>query len=249
MHDFQGKVAVITGGGSGIGLAIAEKIHKAGAKIVLFGRNKKKLEHAKMHLSHAHCVAGDVTKIKDLDMLFEETKKVFGNVDVLVANAGVGSVKHISEVDETFFDWIVDINFKGLYFTVQRSLPFLNEGASVILISSTGSRIGWPAHSVYSSTKAAVSYLAHSFSAELIKRGIRVNALSPGYTETPRLEKIPAEMLNSIPSYIPIGRVAKPDEIANAACFLASSKSSYFVGADIVADGGLRASFPFQKPN
>lgn len=246
MKDLKDKVAVITGGGSGIGLAIAEKLNQAGAKIVLFGRNKQKLEQAKMRLSHAHCIAGDVTKIQDLDTLFAETKKVFGTVDVLVASAGVAEVKHVSEVDEAFFDWIVDINYKGLFFTVQRSLPFLNSGASVILISSAAAHIGWPAHSVYSSTKAAVSYLARSLSGDLVDRGIRVNALSPGFTATPMLADIPSEVVEAVNGCIPIGRFAKPKEIANGAYFLASSQSSYITGAEIVVDGGLSSSYPFK---
>ncbi len=247
MENLNDKVAVITGGGSGIGKAVAKKLNEKGVKIVLFGRDTKKLEQTKSELDRAHCIAGDVTKIKDLDTLFEETKKVFGNVDILVANAGVGQTRHVSEVDEAFFDWIVSINYKGLFFTVQRSLPFLNEGASVILVSSAATRIGWPAHSVYSSTKAAVSYLARSLSGDLIGRGIRVNAISPGFTATPMLKEMPSDRAESINSCIPIGRFANPEEIANAACFLASPQSSYIVGADLLVDGGLSSSFPLEK--
>lgn len=237
-NEFEGMVAVITGGGSGIGEAIAKKLAAGGAYVMVFGRDRKKLEAlASKNISF---VEGDVRNINDLDRLYNEIQKKWGRIDLLFANAGVGKVCHVSEVNEAIFDEIVNTNYKGLYFTVQRSLPFLKEGAAVVLISSVAAHITWPMHSVYSSAKAAVSYLAKSFSSDLMERGIRVNALSPGFIDTPMNAKIPPENREKITSkYIPAKRMATSEEAADAALFLASPRSQYIIGADLIIDGGL----------
>ena len=241
MKDFQNKVVVVTGGAKGIGKAIAEKFNNEGAKLVIFGRDAARLEIEKKSLNHALAVQGDVRNIADLDRLYAETVKHFGKIDVLVANAGVASRRTIDEVDEAYFDEVMDINLKGVYFTVQRAVPCLNENASVILISSIAAHFGWPGHSVYSAAKAAVSMLARNFSADLIGRKIRVNAISPGYTNTPIFDNVKESVPNYLEEFskeIPAGRFAEPEEIAEAAAFLSSSKAAYIVGTDLVVGGG-----------
>ncbi|MFI4957474.1 MAG: SDR family NAD(P)-dependent oxidoreductase [Gammaproteobacteria bacterium] len=237
MSEFSNMVVVVTGGSSGIGKSIAEVFYKAGAHVVIFGRDLNKLEEMKRALPKILTVSGDVRKICDLDHLYAETQKVFGKIDVLVANAGVAALRKVDDVDEEFFDNIVDIIYKGAYFTVQRAVTHLKEGASVILISSMGCHVGMASHSVYCSAKAAVSMLARNFAADLIDRNIRVNAISPGFTDTPIFDS--ADAVAELSKTIPIKRFANPNEIADVVYFLASSKGAYFVGADLVIDGGV----------
>jgi len=236
MSSFTGKVVVITGGNTGIGQSIAEKFNREGAKCALFARDEQKLDQAHKTLARSIAIAGDVRKISDLDRLFHATHKALGKIDVLVANAGIASRRHISEVDEQYFDEMVDINFKGVYFTVQRALPFLNDHASIVLISSMACHGGWPTHSVYSASKAAVSMLARTLSADLIDRGIRVNAISPGFTAT---NMYPKSFMDEYKSRIPTGEFAKPSEIADAVAFLSSASAASTVGIDWVIDGGF----------
>ncbi|MBS0625269.1 MAG: SDR family oxidoreductase [Verrucomicrobia bacterium] len=232
MNELQGKVGVVTGGSSGIGLAIAQRLHRHGAKISIFSRN------ANRAASHAAlAVSGDVTKISDLDHLYRETKNKLGMIDILIANAGIAETRHVSEVDEKFFDETVNTNYKGLYFTIQRSLPFLNPGASIVIISSAVAHMTWPEHSVYASTKAAASSLTKSFASDLIGRKIRVNALSPGFVATPMFDGTPADVMEKFHSNIPIRRFATPEEIADGAYLLCTCQA--MTGSDLVIDGGL----------
>ena len=248
MNEFFNKVVVITGGNSGIGEAIASKFNEHEAKIVIFDRaDQKKLEAQCQKLQQAIFVQGDVRNISDIEKLYKETEKAFGKIDVLIASAGIAGKRIVDEVDEDFFDDIVDTNFKGVYFTIQRAIPHLKKGSSVILISSAARLAGFRNDSVYSSTKAAISTLARNFAADLIKREIRVNAISPGYTDTPIFDKVKIhspQKIQEFESTIPVGRFAYPAEIAEAALFLASIKSSYVVGADLVIDGGASAISP-----
>ena len=241
-----GKVAVITGGNSGIGLAIAQEFTRQGANVVIFGRNAQTLDEAIGHIGNGTlAVQGDVTKLADLDRLYQETTAHFGKIDILVANAGIAKPAPLEFTDEALFDLTSDVNFKGAFFTVQKAVPYLNEGASVILTTSAGNVKGLPNFSVYVATKAAVRSLARSFSAELLPRGIRVNALSPGPIETPIFGRmgLPQEAVDGIAEQIgemtPIKRFGQPEEMAKAALFLASSDSSYVVGSELVADGGM----------
>lgn len=243
MTEFANKVVVITGGSSGIGEAIAKQFNHAGAKVVIFGRDLDKLNAVKNLFNEAIAVKGDVSNLSDLDHLFQETHKAFGKIDVLIANAGVASRRSVADVDEAFFDEIVDINFKGVYFTVQRSIEYLNVGAAVVLMSTAGCHFGWPSHSVYCAAKAAVSMLARNFSADLIGRNIRVNAISPGYVKTPIWGQVDTTQFNGD---VPMNRFATTAEIADAALFLCSSKAAYIVGIDLVVDGGL-TSFKTQS--
>lgn len=245
MSEFKNKVVVVTGGNSGIGEAIAKKFNQLGARVVIFGRDQKKLDAVvKQELPGAIAVQGDVKRIADLDKLFATTEHEFGKIDVLIANAGVSSRRIIDEVDEKFFDEIVDTNYKGVYFTVQRAVSRLNLGASVILISSAACHNGWHSHSVYSSAKAAVSMLARNFSADLIGRGIRVNAISPGMTETPIFDtwrQSNPNITEELAKEIPMKRFADPSEIASAAAYLSSKEGSFIVGIDLVIDGGINS--------
>ncbi len=242
----QGKVAVVTGGNSGIGLAIAREFAEQGADVVVFGRNAETLDEAVQSIGNGTLgVQGDVTRLDDLDRLYQETVARFGKIDILVANAGIARPAPLDLTDEALFDLTSDINFKGAFFTVQKAVPHLNDGASIILVTSAGNVKGLPNFSVYVATKAAVRSLARSFSAELLPRGIRVNALSPGPIETPIFGRmgLPEEAIEGIAAkmteMLPIKRFGKPEEMAKAALFLASSDSSYVVGAELVADGGM----------
>ena len=242
----QGKVAVVTGGNSGIGLAIAREFTEQGANVVIFGRNAETLNVAARTIGNGTLgVQGDVTRLADLDRLFQETVARFGKIDILVANAGIAQPAPLDLTDEALFDRTSDVNFKGAFFTVQKAVPHLNEGASIILVTSAGNVKGMPEFSVYVATKAAVRSLTRSFAAALLPQGIRVNALSPGPIETPIFGRmgLPQEAMDGIASQIadmtPIKRFGQPEEMAKAALFLASSDSSYVVGTELVADGGM----------
>ncbi|MGL6291727.1 MAG: SDR family oxidoreductase [Silanimonas sp.] len=245
MRKLENKVAVITGGNSGIGLATAKAFIDAGAKVALFGRDATTLHAAAETLgANAIAVQGDVTRRDDLERLYKTTTQRFGKVDVVFANAGVAEFVPLDQVDDAHYAKVMDINVKGVLLTVQAALPVLNDGASIILTTSGVNKIGMPGSSVYSATKAAVRSFARTFSAELVGRGIRVNALSPGYTETPifgRLgmteEQIQALAANAI-AEVPLKRFAQPSEMASVAVFLASNDSSFVVGAEIDVDGG-----------
>ncbi|MCH9627130.1 MAG: Glucose 1-dehydrogenase 1 [Chlamydiales bacterium] len=242
MGECEDKVVVVTGGSSGIGKAIATKFNVEGAKVAIFGRNQEKLDTTLRSLDRSIAVQGDVGSVTDLDNLFKTTQDQLGSIDTLIVNAGIAEKRHISEVDEAFFDAIIKTNYKGAFFTAQRSLPFLNSPASILFISSIACHSGWPSHSVYSSSKAAVSMLARSFSCDLIKQGVRVNAISPGYTDTPLFDSLKEnqpEAMQEREQKIPVRRFAQPNEIAEAAFFLSSVRAGYIAGVDLVVDGGV----------
>jgi NAD(P)-dependent dehydrogenase (short-subunit alcohol dehydrogenase family) len=242
------KVCVITGGNSGIGLAIAREFIANGARVVLFGRSRATLERAAAELGTAAiAVQGDVQKLADLERLYAETAAAFGPVDIVAANAGIAKFAPVAVLPEALFDELSGILFKGVFFTVQKALPYMRDGGSIILVGSADSdkqgRIGT---SIYSAAKAAVRSLARSFSVELLPRRIRVNCLSPGMTETPIISReggmpgvTPEELADIITQDIPLRRRGRPEEMAKAALFLASGDSSYCLGMEIVADGGL----------
>ena len=246
MKTLEGKVAVITGGSSGIGLATAKLFQQVGAKVAISGRNQKSLDAAIKELgSGALAVRSDVSKLSDLDTLFEAVTKKFGRIDVLFANAGIAKFAPVGDVSEEAYDETIDINVKGVFFTVQKAIPFLNDNASVILNTSFVNQAGVPTTSIYAASKAAVRSLARSISAELATRGIRVNAVSPGPIATPIYEKLglPKEAVEAfaanIVSQVPLKRFGKPEEVAQTALFLASSASSYVTGVELNVDGGL----------
>jgi NAD(P)-dependent dehydrogenase (short-subunit alcohol dehydrogenase family) len=241
-----GKVAVVTGGNSGIGLAVAKRFVSEGAFVYITGRRQAELDAAVEVIGeNATGVRSDVTDLADLDALYDVVKERSGRIDVLMANAGGGSgAAPLGAITEEQVDNTLAINVKGVLFTVQKALPLLGTGASVILTGSTTSITGGPYISVYSAAKAAVRNFARSWIIDLKGRGIRINVLSPGPTETPGLLGLAPpeghmEFLENFASHIPLARVGEPDEIAKAAVFLASDASSFVNGAELFVDGGL----------
>jgi NAD(P)-dependent dehydrogenase (short-subunit alcohol dehydrogenase family) len=239
------RTAVVTGGSSGIGLAIAQEFVAEGARVAIFGRDGSALDTAATALGPAAlAVQGDVTRLADLERLFREANSRFGRIDVVVANAGIAPLTPIDGTDEATFDRLSDTNFKGTFFTVQKALPYLKSGASVILVSSALGQLGVPDHAVYGATKAAIRALGRSLCAALLPRGIRVNVLSPGPVATPIFDKmgLPQEVLDNrdavLLADVPIKRFGQPREIARAAVFLASADSTFMAGSELVADGG-----------
>jgi NAD(P)-dependent dehydrogenase (short-subunit alcohol dehydrogenase family) len=247
MDKLKNKVAVITGGSSGIGFATAREFVANGAKVVIFARGKEGLDKASNELG-PNCLAvqGDVSVLSDLDRLFAETRARFGGIDILHINAALVKLSPIGTTTEAFFNEMMNVNFKGAYFSLQKAIPYLNNNASVILTTSYFNGVGFGGSSLLSASKAALRSLARVASAELLDRGIRVNAISPGAIETPVWGKIglPADVLKAageaITNQIPLKRFGQPQEIAKTVLFLASEDSSYIVGHEICVDGGLR---------
>lgn len=249
MSKLENKVAVITGGNSGIGFGIAAAFRNEGAVGTITGRNEATLGKATDALGSGFIsVQGDVTNMDDLENIFSKTTDTFGKIDVLVANAG-GIVDGIPmaaihDVTEEHYDRYMDLNLKSAYFTVQKSLPYLNDGASIILIGSSAAHRASPGMTIYGAAKAAILSLAKGLSLDLLTRKIRVNALSPGSIDTPVFGKIvPPEQLEQLKQIwidiTPVGRQGLPSDIGNAAVFLASDDSAFVVGTEILADGGL----------
>ena len=245
MQPFNNKVAVVTGGSSGIGKAISQHFDEQGAKVALFARDEQKLQQTASKLKNPSLtVSGDITNISDIEKLYQSVQGKFGKIDILVASAGIAARRPLGDTDEALYDAVMNTNLKGVYFTVQRALPYLNDGASIILISSMAARAGWRDISIYSAAKAGVSMLAKSFSADLVHRGIRVNAISPGFTDTPIFTD--RKRLEDVSKSVPLGRCAKPEEIAKAAAFLSSEAGAYIIGVDLLIDGG-RSSLDLAK--
>lgn len=244
MGRLQGKIAVITGGNSGIGLATAKRFVAEGAEVFITGRRQEELDRAVESIgAEVTAVQGDVSRLDDLDRLFETVRKKSGRIDILFANAGLGTFAPLGAIDEASFDQIFNVNVKGTLFTVQKALPLMQTGGSIILTGSTTGSMGTAAFSVYSATKAAIRNFARSWALDLKGSGIRVNVLSPGATETPGLKGLvtPAEeaaLLEGLAAQIPMGRVANSEEIAAVALFLASEDSSFMTGSEVFADGG-----------
>lgn len=242
----KGKVAVVTGGNSGIGLATAKTFLEQGAKVIITARSKDTFAKAKAEYgNHFDVIQTDISKVEDLNRLFSEVKSKYGGIDVLFANAGVALFKPTTEVDTDFFDNQFNTNVRGLYFTVAKALPLMKDGSSVILNASVVSVKGIAGASVYSATKAAVRSFARSWTAEIPVSKVRFNVLSPGPIETPIYGKMgmaPADVTafgEHMMTQVPAKRFGSAQEMANIALFLASSDSSYIAGADIMADGGF----------
>jgi NAD(P)-dependent dehydrogenase (short-subunit alcohol dehydrogenase family) len=241
-----GKIAVVTGGTTGIGLATANRFAAEGARVFITGRHQAELDKAVAAIGGtAIGVLADSTKMTDLDRLYARVKTASGEIDILFANAGGGSNLPLGSITEEQYDDTFGRNVKGVLFTVQKALPLLVDGASVILTGSTASIVAMPAFSVYGASKAAVRSFARHWTLDLKGRRIRVNVLSPGPTKTPGLLALAGDdraaqrsMLHQMASELPLGRIADPDEIATAALFLASDESSFVTGAELFADGG-----------
>jgi NAD(P)-dependent dehydrogenase (short-subunit alcohol dehydrogenase family) len=242
----DGKVALVTGGNSGIGLATATAFVDEGAYVFITGRRAPELAAAVKQIGkNITGVQGDVSNLADLDRLFSQIKREKGRLDVVFANAGVARYAPLGTITEEFYDAIFDVNVKGVLFTVQKALPLLADGASIILNASIVGSKGFAANSVYSATKAAVRSFARTWTTDLKDRRIRVNAVSPGATDTPGLSELlvssPAgqQRAKMISSSVPLGRLGTPDEIAKAVVFLASDDSSFITGTELFVDGGF----------
>jgi len=242
----EGKIALITGGSSGIGLATAKRFVEEGAFVFITGRREAELDAAVKAIGkNVKAIKGDVSKLDDLDRIFSAIKNDKGRLDVVFANAGIVKYAVRGEISEEFYDAIFDINVKGMLFTVQKALPLLPDGAAVILASSVVGSKGLGANSVYAATKAVARSFARTWTTDLKQRRIRVNALSPGSIATPGLNGLLAsspageQRRKTIDAITPLGRLGRPDEIAAAAVFLASDEASYVAGAELFADGGL----------
>lgn len=238
MGKLQGKVAVITGGTTGIGFASAKLFVKEGAYVFITGRRQKELDAAVKAIgSNVTGVQGDIAKPADLDHLYERVRKL-GRIDVLFANAGIGEFVPLEDITEEHFDRTFNINVRGTLFTVQKALPLLNDGASIILTGSVAGVKGTPAFGVYAASKAAVRSLVRTWTSELKHRRIRSNVVSPGPVRTPILDLQPPEAVARIVSTVPMGRMGEADEVAKAALFLASDDSSFVTGVELFVDGG-----------
>jgi NAD(P)-dependent dehydrogenase (short-subunit alcohol dehydrogenase family) len=234
----QGKVTVITGGTTGIGLATAKLFVKEGAYVFITGRRQKELDEAVKAIGiNVTGIQGDVAKLADLDRLYEAVEKK-GRIDVVFANAGVAEFAPMGKITEEHFDRLFDINVKGTLFTVQKALPLMNEGGSIVVNGSVASAKGTPAFGVYGATKAALRSFVRTWTSDLKDRHIRSNVVSPGPTDTPAIDGQPAEAIARIVSTIPMGRMGEPDEIAKAVLFLASDDSSFVTGIELFVDGG-----------
>ena len=247
MKRLEGKVAVVTGGNSGIGLATARRLREEGARVAISGRNVKTLQEAvKMIGDDALAVQTDVANPGELDKLYASVSQKLGKIDVLFVNAGIYKFAPLAATSEDLYDELFDINTRGVYFTIQKAVPLLNDGASIIVNTSVAGEIGLPNGTVYAATKSALRSFTRSIAAELVDRGIRVNAVSPGPIETPAgfartglSKEAIDEMVKNIVNQVPMKRIGKPEEIAGAVAFLASQDASFITGAEITVDGGL----------
>jgi NAD(P)-dependent dehydrogenase (short-subunit alcohol dehydrogenase family) len=246
MGKLEGKIALVTGGNSGIGLATAKQFVNEGAYVFITGRRDAELATAVKQIGkNVTGIQGDVSNLGDLDRLFAQIKREKNKLDIVFANAGVAKYAPIGSISEDLYDSIFNVNVKGLLFTVQKALPLMPDGASIILNASIVASKGLPANSVYSATKAAVRSFARTWTTDLKARRIRVNAVSPGGTDAPGLSDLLGssdfgkQRLQMLSSTVPLGRLGTPDEIAKAVVFLASDDASYITGTELFVDGGL----------
>jgi NAD(P)-dependent dehydrogenase (short-subunit alcohol dehydrogenase family) len=246
MNAFTNKVAVITGGNSGIGLAAAQEFRRRGAKVVISGRDEKTLAEAAASLGgDTLAVRAGVSRLGDLDILFARTRERFGAIDVLFVNAGVAKFAPVEQTTEALHDEILDINFKGAFFTVQKALPLLKDGGAIVLNTSVVDRKGMPAWGVYAASKAALRSLTRTLAAELLGRRIRVNAVAPGFTWTPifgRKEvsvEAAKQTADGFAALAPMKRLGEAEEVARGVAFLASDEASFITGVELNIDGGL----------
>ena len=245
-NKFTGKIAVITGGSTGMGLSTAKRFVREGMDhVFITGRRKDALDAAVDEIGrNVTAVQGDVANLSDIDRLYDTVKRHGRKIDVIFANAGVAKLAQFGSVDEKFFDFHFDANVKGMFFTVEKGLPHMNDGGTIILTGSIAAIKGFPAMSVYSATKAAVRSFARTWTNDLRERRIRVNTLSPGHIDTPIMESLqqgeaPERMKEEFARNVPLGRMGDPDEIAKAVSFLASDEASYVSGVELYVDGGV----------
>lgn len=246
MGKLEAKIALVTGGNSGIGLATAKQFVSEGAHVFITGRRAAELDAAATEIgSNLTAVQGDASNLDDLDRLFAQIKREKGKLDIVFANAGAAKYAPLGSITEELYDSIFNINVKGLLFTVQKALPLMSDGGAIVLNASIVASKGFAANSVYSATKAAVRSFARTWTTDLKDRRIRVNAVSPGTIDTPGLRDLLAssavgeERKKIISTAVPVGRFGRPEEIAKAVVFLASDDASYITGAELFVDGGL----------
>lgn len=245
MKRFKDKVVVITGGSEGIGLATAKAFAAEGAKVYVTGRRQERLDEAVNEIGGATVgIQGDVGNLSDLDRLYERINRDHGKVDVVFANAGISETVVLGEIDEEHFDRVFGANVKGMVFSVQKALPLMPRGGTVILAGSASGSRGFPGLSVYNATKAAIRALARTWTTDLKSRGIRVNVVSPGVIETPAMQTYlqnNAGMEDVLKQMTPLGRLGQAEDVANAVLFLASNESSFVAGVEFFVDGGVMA--------
>ena len=245
MNRLKNKVAVITGGNSGIGFGIAEAFKNEGAVGAIVGRNQETLDSAVAQLGgNFIAINADVTNLADLERVFATTAERFGKIDVIVANAGGGTIGTVVTLGEADYDQTMDLNLKSVYFTVHKALPYMNDGGSIILIGSNAAHRAYANFTLYGAAKAAVIFFAKAFSSDLLDRKIRANVITPGTTDTPAFEKfVPAEQIEAVKTHfasaMPTGRIGQPADIGKTAVFLASDDSSFMLGAELLVDGGM----------
>lgn len=246
MSRLTGKTALITGGSTGIGLASAIRFAAEGARVYIAGRRQAEIDKAIAKIGHgATGIRCDVSSLADLDHLYAQIKSEAGQLDILFANAGLGTFAPLGEISEADFDHMFGVNVKGTLFTVQKALPLMRSGGSIILTGSTTGSMGTPAFSIYSATKAAIRNFARSWALDLKGTGIRINVLSPGGTETPGLLDLfgasgqSEALLAGLAAQTPLGRIGRPEETAAVALFLASDESSFMTGSEVFVDGGM----------
>ncbi|MHA0983037.1 SDR family NAD(P)-dependent oxidoreductase [Kosakonia cowanii] len=246
MSRLTGKTALITGGSTGIGLASAIRFAAEGARVYIAGRRQAEIDKAIAKIGHgATGIRCDVSSLEDLDHLYAQIKSEAGQLDILFANAGLGTFAPLGEISEADFDHMFGVNVKGTLFTVQKALPLMRAGGSIILTGSTTGSMGTPAFSIYSATKAAIRNFARSWALDLKGTGIRINVLSPGGTETPGLLDLfgasgqSEALLAGLAAQTPLGRIGRPEETAAVALFLASDESSFMTGSEVFVDGGM----------
>jgi NAD(P)-dependent dehydrogenase (short-subunit alcohol dehydrogenase family) len=246
MKRLEGKVALVTGGNSGIGLSTAKRFAEEGAKVVISGRDQKTLDAAVKTIGgDVLAVQSDVSKLADIDKLIKAVSQKFGKIDVLFANAGIAKFAPFADSNEAFFDEQFDVNVKGVFFTIQKALPLLSEGASIIINSSVVNETGTANAAAYAATKAAVRSFARTLTTELVDRKIRVNVVSPGPITTPIFGRLGLpqaaidDFAKQVTAKVPMKRFGQPEEVANTVLFLASSESGYITGVDINVDGGM----------
>jgi NAD(P)-dependent dehydrogenase (short-subunit alcohol dehydrogenase family) len=243
---FQGKVAVVTGGNSGIGLGVAKAYAREAAQVVITGRNDETLQAAAKEIGDGTlAIRSDAGKLEDIEAAIKQINERFGRIDALFVNAGIGRFVPFEEVTEAFFDETIGINMKGVFFTVQKAVPLMSAGSAIVLNASINAHLGMPGTTVYGATKAAVVNMAKTISADLLEKGIRVNAISPGPVTSALLARdgISDEKLHEtkdwIKSQVPIKRFGTPEEIAAAVLYLTSPESAFVVGAELLIDGGM----------